>query len=286
MCAQLDTRIAAAADRDHGVIDAAGLHALGASTRQIQHRVATGRLIVLYRGVYAVGHRRLTLEGRWLAAVKACGPGAVLSHRDAAALWDLLPAIRAAIHITVPPTGRAKRNGLVLHRCLIDADSVTVRNRITVTTPTRTLVDLASTATRAQLIRAVEAAQHHHLLDLPSMRSAAAGRPGAKALIELTQDELPHTRSELEAAFLAVLDAAGIERPVMNVVIHGREVDAYWPDRSLAVELDSRRHHLSPRAFEQDRRRDGDLHRHGIATLRFTYAQITRDPGWVVKTLG
>jgi very-short-patch-repair endonuclease len=285
MCAQLDTRIAEAADRDHGVIDAAELHALGASSRQIQHRVATGRLIVLYRGVYAVGHRRLTLEGRWLAAVKACGPGAVLSHRDAAALWDLLPATRAAIHVTVPPTGRAKRRGVVLHRCLIDADSVTVRNRIPVTTPSRTLADLAATATRAQLIRATEAAQHHHLLDLPSLRSAAKGRPGATELLAITAHETPHTRSDLEAAFLSVLDAAGIERPVMNAVIHGHEVDAYWPDRNLAVELDSRRHHLTPRAFEQDRRRDGDLHRHGIATLRFTYAQITRDPGWVVTTL-
>jgi very-short-patch-repair endonuclease len=285
MCALIDTRIAAAADLDHGVLDAAELHALGASRDQIRHRVRTGRLIVLYRGVYAVGHRRLTLEGRWLAAVKACGPGAVLSHRDAAALWDLLPAIRAAIHVTVPPTGRAKRSGLVLHRCLIDADSVTVRNRIRVTSPTRTLADLAATATRAQLIRAVEAAQHHRLLDLPSMRSAAKGRPGAKELLAITQDELPHTRSELEAAFLALCDEHEIERPHMNVTIHGHEVDAYWPERNLAVELDSRRHHLTPRAFEQDRRRDADLHRHGIATLRFTYAQIARDPGWVVKTL-
>jgi very-short-patch-repair endonuclease len=285
MCALVDTRIAAAADLDHGVLSAAELHALGASRDQVRHRVRTGRLIVLYRGVYAVGHRRLTLEGRWLAAVKACGPGAVLSHRDAAALWDFLPATRAAIHVTVPPTGRAKRPGLVLHRCPIEADSVTVRSRIPVTTPTRTLVDLAATATRAQLIRAVEAAQHHRRLDLPSMRSAAAGRPGAKELLAITAHEIPHTRSELEAAVLSVLDAAGIDRPHMNVTIHGHEVDAYWPDRKLAVELDSRRHHLTPRAFEQDRRRDGDLHRHGIATLRFTYAQVTRDPGWVVRTL-
>jgi very-short-patch-repair endonuclease len=209
----------------------------------------------------------------------------VLSHRDATALWDLLPATRAAIHVTVPPSGRAKRLGLVLHRCKIVADSVTVRNRIPVTTPTRTLVDLAATATRAQLIRAVEAAQHHHLLDLPSVRSAAAGRPGAKALLAITQHETRHTRSELEAAFLSVLDDHGIPRPHMNAVIHGHEVGAYWPDHNLAVELDSRRHHLTPRAFEQDRRRDGDLHRHGVATLRFTYAQITRDRGWVVQTL-
>jgi hypothetical protein len=286
MGALLDQRIAELADRQHGVIDTADLAGLGATPQEIRRRVEARRLIRLYRGVYAVGHRRLTLEGRWLAAVKACGPGAVLSHRDAAALWDLLPATRAAIHVTVGRAGRSKRPGLVLHRSELPPDHVTTRNGIPVTTPSRTLADLASTATRAQLIRAVEAAEHHHLLDLPSMRSAAAGRPGAKALIELTQAEIPHTRSELEAAFLALLDDHGIPRPHMNVAIHGHEVDAYWPDRSLAVELDSRRHHLTPRAFEQDRRRDGDLHRHGIATLRFTYAQITRDPAWVVKTLG
>ena len=255
------------------------------AVRQVQHRVATGRLIVMYRGVYAVGHRRLTLEGRWLAAVKACGPGAVLSHRDAAALWDLLPAVRAAIHVTVGPGGRAKRPGLILHRSRLEPELVTVRNGIPVTSPSRTLADLAATEGRPRLMRAIEAADHHHLLDLPSVRAAAAGRPGAQALNELTSAEPPHTRSEFEAAFLSLCDDHGIERPLTNAVIHDHEVDAYWPARRLAVELDSRRHHLTPRAFEQDRRRDADLHRHGIATLRFTYAQVTRDPGWVARTL-
>ena len=112
----LDQRIAALADRDHGIVDVDGLRAIGASRTQIGRRIENRRLIPLYRGVYAVGHRRLTRAGTWLGAVRALGPRAVLSHTQAAALWEMRPAPGGRIHVTVPPGGRARRTGVIVHR--------------------------------------------------------------------------------------------------------------------------------------------------------------------------
>lgn len=282
----LDRLIAELADRDHGIVDVAGLGALGASRTQITHRLSARRLTPLHRGVYAYGHRRLTNEGVWLAAVRAIGPAAVLSHTHAAALHGLRPPLRGRINVTVRGTGRRQRKGIRVHNAShLPPEHVTVVNRIPVTTVSRTLADLAGTVQTPALMRAIEAAEHRKLLDVPSVLAVSAGRPGASRLKRLLQRETPHTRSEFEAALVALCDDYAIPRPVMNTVVHGHEVDAYWPDSGLAVELDSWEHHSSRAAFERDRERDAELHALGIATLRFTYAQVTTRRDWVARRL-
>jgi len=154
-----------------------------------------------------------------------------------------------------------------------------------VTTPTRTLADLAGSVSKPQLARAIEAAEFHHLLDVPSLLAVSAGRPGARRIRELTAAELPHTRSELEAAFVDLCTRYGLPRPIMNETLHGYEVDAHWPEHDLVVELDSWRHHGTRAAFERDRVRDADLHARGVVTVRFTYLQVTTRQAWVANRL-
>jgi hypothetical protein len=206
----------------------------------------------LYRGVYAVGHRKLTNEGWWLAAVRAIGPGAALSHVHAAALFDLLPARGGRVDVTVVSRGRRQRKGIRVHSVReLPRDEVTTHRRITVTTPARTLTDRAGTVDKPALARALEAAEARRLLDVPSLLAVSAGRPGAVTIRELVAHELPHTRSEFEAAFNDLCDRYGLPRPLMNTQVGGFEVDAYWPDLNLVVELDSWRHHGTRAAFER-----------------------------------
>jgi very-short-patch-repair endonuclease len=134
-------------------------------------------------------------------------------------------------------------------------------------------------------MRAIEAAEHRGLLDVPSVLEVSAGRKGAPRLKRLLRSETPHTRSEFEAALVALCDDYRIPRPATNVQVHGYEVDAYWPDRKLVVELDSWEYHGSRQAFEADRERAADLHAHDIATLRFTYDQVTERRHWVARRL-
>ncbi len=190
---RLDVRIAELAHRFHGVVDVAHLYALGASRTQIGHRIRSGRLIPLHRGVYAVGHRRLTRAGSWLAAVRAMGQGAALSHVHAVAHWDLRPPPGGRVHVTVGGKGRRQRKGILVHNADLPPEHVTVREEIPVTTPARTLADLAGTVSRPQLARAIEAADTHGLLDVPSLLAVSAGRPGAATLRALTRAEsAPH----------------------------------------------------------------------------------------------
>jgi very-short-patch-repair endonuclease len=188
--------------------------------------------------------------------------------------------------VTVPPGGRAQRKGLTIHRTTeLPPDHVTTHEGIPVTTPVRTLADLAGAVSRSQLARAIEAAEAHHLLDVPSLTAASAGRPGAGALKGLLAAETPHTRSDFEAAFLDLCDRYGLPRPHMNTMLHGYEVDAFWPDRDLVVELDSYRHHGTRAAFERDKERDAELHAHGVSTVRLTYQQVTKRHRWVAAQL-
>jgi hypothetical protein len=149
----------------------------------------------------------------WLAAVRAIGPGAVLTHTHAAALWELRPPVGGRIDVTVVSTGRGQRKGIRVHSTLeLPSDHVTAHDEIPVTTPTRTLADLAGPATRAQLLRAVEAAEYHRLLDVPSLLAVSAGRPGAAVIRQLVSEEVPHTRYDFEAAFVDRCHRYGLPR--------------------------------------------------------------------------
>jgi very-short-patch-repair endonuclease len=186
--------------------------------------------------------------------------------------------------VTVRSTGRRQRKGIRVHAVRdLPPDHVTVVDRIPVTTVARTLSDLAGILDTPALMRAIEAAERGNLLDVPSVLAVSAGRPGAHRLKRLLATATPHTRSDFEAALLAICDTYAIPRPLTNTVVHGYEVDAYWPDRNLVVELDSWEYHGTRAAFERDRERDATLHSRGIASLRFTDEQVKTRQAWIAQ---
>lgn len=265
------------------------LLALGVGAKAIEHRVRVGRLVVLHRGVYAVGHRRIGRDGRWWAALLAAGPGAVLSHFSAAAQWNLL-ASRSTVHLSVPGrTGRLRLEGVVAHRprSLPDGEVVEHADGLRTTTVARTLVDLAAVASRAELESAVEEAERQSAFDLVAIQavlSHSRGRRGTRTLREV----LLHwagpttTRSEMEIAFRAICRRAGLPEPLLNeaLVIGGThfEPDFLWPERRLIIETDGFDAHKTKAAFVRDRRRDRRLRSADYAVERFTWDDIFFNP--------
>jgi hypothetical protein len=247
--------------------------ALGLSANGIAQWVRTERLIRLHRGVYAVGHDRLRLEGRWLAAVLACGPGAVLSHRDAAALWELRQSNSAYIDVVVPSQNGRRRPGIRVHRSgRLRPEDVTVRHGIPVTTVARTLLDLADVLTRQALKRVITEAEYTNQFDLASIDAAVQNNPGRNGakLTKAAGAAGDRTRSELEQRFLALLHRHGVEPPASAAWIEGYELDFVWTRAGLVVELDGFAAHKTRAAFNADRLRDRKLWRAGFRTLRLT----------------
>jgi very-short-patch-repair endonuclease len=280
----LDQRIGGLADRQHGVVALAQLAALGLSSSAVRDRVAAGRLRRLYRGVFVFGHIALRPEGRVLAAVLACGPGAVASHRAAADVLGLLRSARARVDVTSPGRAPRRRKGIDVHgsRTLAPAD-ITTANGIPCTSVARTLLDLAEVVDRRSLERACEQAEVLRMFDRSKVEQVlerTQGRKGAALLAAVLTDhhalETP-TRSELEAKFLRLCEQASVPRPRVNEKIQGLEVDFHWPAERLIVETDGYATHGTRRAFEGDRARDRKLTRAGWRVVRFTWRQLERD---------
>ncbi|HEX2102988.1 MAG TPA: hypothetical protein VHF51_05015 [Solirubrobacteraceae bacterium] len=255
----VDGHIAALAGRQYGVVTREQLLELGLGRAAIGHRVACARLHRLHAGVFAVGHRGLRREGWWLAAVLAAGPGAVLSHRSAAALWGIWDD-RATVDVTVER--RCRRPWIDAHRTTLPEDEVTLERGIPVTTPARTLLDLAEQLAAHRLERAVHEAEYRRLtspLSLDALLTRHQGRRGTaalKAIVERGKIGATMTKSELEARFLSMLDRHDLPRPLVNHRIGRYEVDAIWPAQRLIVELDGRQAHATISAFERDRARE------------------------------
>jgi len=272
--------IARLAARQHGVVTLAQLRELGLGPRAVQRRAEAGRLHRVHRVVYAVGHAAVSPDGRRLAAVLACGPGALLSHGSAAALWGFRPTAAARFDVTVPRSGRAAPAVIRLHRPrrLADGDRAVVRG-IPLTSVARTLVDLARILLDDALARAVHEAEVLRLLDVaaivdpPVRLRRALAQPGGA------------TRSELERRFARLCRDAGLPPPRINATLHGFEVDALWPEARLVVELDGAAAHLTRRAFEEDRRRDAVLAGHGYTVVRLTWRRLTEDGAAVAQLL-
>jgi hypothetical protein len=286
----IDMETAALADRQWGVVTRAQLRALGLSAGSVDRRVRARRLLPLHRGVYALGHRRLRREAHRLAAVLACGEGAVLSHAAAAAHWGLRPSAATLIDVTVPSGRRLRRPGIRLHRhASLGAREVTRHDGVPITTPARTVLDLAATLPRRAVERALDQAEVIRVFDLHALSAVAAahaGRPGAPLLAALLREHRigsTWTRSELEEAFLALCDGASLPRPTVNGRLHGYEADFAWAD--VIVEVDGFAFHGTRRAFERDRRRDARLAAAGVRTLRFTAEQLERRPEEVLAAL-
>jgi hypothetical protein len=289
----VDRAIAELAERQHGVVNHEQLTDLGLSVGAVKHRIAAGRLHRVHVGVYAVGHRAMTGNGNRMAAVLACGPGALLSHRDAAALWGIRSTARSRIDVTVARPEARSQPGIDVHRVrsLNPADR-TEHDGIRVTTVARTLLDLAEVIRPTELERAFDEAERLRLLDLDAVVAVcerARGRRALKALAPLVADRRPEqrdTRSPLEARFLPFCQAHGIPLPAVNVEVAGLLVDAVWPAQRLVVELDSYEFHGKTRAaFEADRRRDAALQTAGYRVIRITWRQLHRHPEQVAATI-
>jgi uncharacterized protein DUF559/putative AbiEi antitoxin of type IV toxin-antitoxin system len=270
-----DQRLAATAGRQYGVVSRAQLYEMGFDNPAVARRVESGRLHRLHRGVYAVGHTIVGAHGRWLAAVLACGEGAVLSHRSAAALWGLRPTAAARIDVTVSRTsGFRSTSAIVVHRPRLRAPMV-VRDGIPVTTAGRTLADLATALPRRPLEKACEAAEALQL-DV----EVDPAHPGARRLAQIDHDLTTTTRSPLEDDFLELCDRHDLPRPLVNHRVEGFVADFCWPADRLIVETDGRRH-LTRAAFERDRARDALLIAVGWRVMRFTTRQVRDDPATV-----
>jgi len=227
-----------------------------------------------------------------MAAVLACGPDAVLSHRAAIALWELrpTPSAKAPIDVTVPGRTRKGREGIRVHnvRKLHDDDRARV-DGIPVTSVHRTLLDYAEAAGCQQLRLAIEAAERRDLLDgrrLKQLYARSRGRRGLEPLTEATAElrgPAPWTQSELERAFLALIRDAAVPEPQANVLVQGYLVDFWWPAERVVVELDGFHWHKTRRSFEEDRRKDARLQVAGIRPLRLTERRLRSEPRTVLS---
>jgi very-short-patch-repair endonuclease len=281
-----DAAVAQIAARQHGAVTVSQLHDVGLDKSAISRRLKGGRLHRVHRGVYAVGHKGLSLHGRFKAAVLACGEGAVLSHGSAAVLWGLLKPLDGPVHVSVPTTAGLKtRRGIHIHRCQALAESpsspsylpsrgrrrgglplTTRRHNIPVTSVPRTIDDLRG--------------------NLPPHLVRRAIRQAEFAGYRLDGVESDGTRSDLETAFLDLYRRCRIPRPEVNAKLGRWEVDFLWRSHRLVAEADSWTYHRGSVAFQDDHARDLDLRVAGYTVLRFSELQLEEEPERVAADVG
>jgi very-short-patch-repair endonuclease len=261
------------------------LLACGLTRTRVEHRVAAGQLQRLWRGVYAFGHQELTRSGRLIAAVLACGPGAVLGYRTAAEHWELLAVSGSEIHVTVAErAGRTRRPGIRLHQVRrLDPEDVTSRDRIPVTTVARTLVDLNAVVPDRLVEKALEQAYIRRLLAPGALEDALERANGRRTralrrLIAAERRVSTVTRSELEERFLDLIRRGGLPEPEVNARLAGYETDFLWREQRRVIEVDGFAYHSTRQAASRDRRKDDDLEAAGYGVTRFTADQILHDP--------
>jgi len=267
------------AGRQHGVVARRQLLALGFNAREIEHRVARGRLHPVRRGVYAVGWPAVTKKQRWMAAVLVCGDGAMLSHGSAAALWEIAGERPHTIDISVMRRAELRQRGLrVRGRASLRAESVTSHDRIPVTTPVQTLIDLSTELAPVGVERAVNEADKRDLIDPETLRAELdghLGEPGAKTLRALLDKRTFRlSDSNLEILFRPIAAAAGLPVPLTRQRVNGFTVDFFWPELGLVVETDGLRYHRTPATQTRDARRDRAHVLAGMTPLRFTHYEI------------
>jgi very-short-patch-repair endonuclease len=279
------------ADRQHGVVGREQLLAAGVGRGVIVRGVEAGRLRPVFRGVYAVGHVALRREGWWMAALLACGEGAALSHRTAATIWGLVTGPTLPIDVTTSRDHGRKHRQITIHRMLLAPLDALVRDNLRVTTPSRTIVDLAASLEGRALRNAVERAQDLRRFDpndIHTTLARAPRRPGTRRLHDLITVLAPdedNARSHLERLFLRLTRRARLPKPTTNHDIAGRRCDFAWPVERLVVETDGYRYHSSPTAKRRDHRRDRQLTALGWRPVRFTYEEVAFEPSMVGEEL-
>jgi very-short-patch-repair endonuclease len=281
-----DRGIWALVKRQHGVVAHRQLRELGLGPSSICWRIKSGRLHPVRRGVYAVGRPETSPHGRWMAALLACGPGAVLSHGSAAALWGFGGEPRNLVEVSLPTGRRTRQPGIRAHRrAALRPDEVTEHEGVAVTSPIRTLIDQATRLTPARLERAVNEADKLERVRADVLYAALDAHkrePGVGALRRLL-DPL-HFRlsdSELERAMRPVAKGAGLPVPETKVWVNKFEVDFFWPGLGIIVEADGLRYHRTASQQRRGLERDQAHIAAGLWPLRFSHWQIAREPAHV-----
>jgi very-short-patch-repair endonuclease len=270
-----DQIIARLAWWNHGVVTRQRLLAAGITQKEIRVRIARGSLIVVYPGVYRVGHRAPSVEADYMAAVLACGEGALLMEAAAAHLYRLIRGDAPAPVVRTRTERRIK--GIETHRQRGRKAPGTEWKGIPITTVPQTLIDLTPSMPTDQLARAAHEAQVRF-----GIRPDPTMPPKLRAIL---LGDIPVTLSELEARFLTLLAENGLPRPVTNRRAGQKRVDCRWPAHRLTVELDSYRYHHTRHAWEQDRRREREAHARGDQHRRYTYGDVFEDPGAILAEL-
>jgi hypothetical protein len=278
--------VARRAASQHGVVTVDQLRELGLTYEVIRRRVEVGRLHRLYRGVYAVGHRKLSRDGHLRAALYAAGPTAQLSHRTAAGLHGLRALNLRQIEVTVVGANSGRRAGLSIHRTgtPFHRDDTSSINGLNFSSVPRVLVELAPTATESELERLITLAVRRQILTHHKLESALQRdirRPGIGTLkaAYAAYRPRPDRASNLERAFDRLLVRhPEIPEPVRNFRLGPWELDNYWPEQKVVLELDGRPYHVAVQDMERDRFRDAQLLREGICTLRITDQRFEADP--------
>jgi Protein of unknown function (DUF559) len=286
-----DEAIGRLATAQQGRVSREQLLGLGLGRGAIEHRLLTGRLRPVHRGVYAVGHEAPSREADWMAAVLAVGEGAALSHWSAAHLWRLRPGRGPVSHVTCPRRRRSP-SGIRVHFAVLPADEVTIEDGIPVTTASRVALDLAPLLPSASLTRAIAEAERRRLShgpSLPELLDRYPRRAGTPKLRAILGKPIPFTRSDLEARFVELVDHAGLPRPETNglVELPGRrsEADFVWRAQRLMVELDHYATHGDSFAFATDRARDRAAQLAGWAVVRVTDTQLEAEPERIAADL-
>jgi predicted transcriptional regulator of viral defense system len=290
---QIATRaVGRVAGRQHGVIAHGQLLAAGVTASTIGRWLKEGRLLPLYRGVYALGHASLVVAARRLAAVLAAGPDATLVVRSAAGLHGLLSDNRKRVDVATPRAGGRGHADIIAHRRTLRADEVTTVDGIPVTTVERTLLDIAATGRPGDLAKALERAEELRVLDLRRLRRQirrSRGQRGVarlRAAVDALEPQDPRfIRSKLEQGVLRLIKQHRLPEPKVNLWLHEWEVDLHWPDLRIAIELDGWQGHRTKAARDRDYDRDLGLARHGYVTHRISWDQYRHDRANVAAAL-
>ena len=288
---RVERAIAALSTQQKGLLTRRQLLGLGVTPSAIDHRLKAGRLVPIFRGVYFTGHGPLPERARELAATLAYVPHGLVSRRSAAVLWLLIqPAPAHPIDVTVPRGRGEGQAGIRLHHVReLHRDEVRRLDGIPVTTPARTLLDLAGDLRLRQLEQALAEAQARRLVSRPHLLHLLdryRGRPGTPALRHVVGGGTPAlTHSEAEERLLALVRRAGLPEPAVNARVGRYEVDFLWREQRLIVEIDDFAFHSSRTAFERDRARDAALQAEGWRVVRFTWRRLVEEPERLVAMI-
>jgi very-short-patch-repair endonuclease/predicted transcriptional regulator of viral defense system len=292
----VDVEVTRIARSQHGLVSLGQLVAAGLSESAVRKRVATGRLERVHFGAFRIGGSTPTPESRLMAAVLACGPDAVLSHRSAAALWGFIEPSDGPVHVTAGNRRGRAPEGIAAHRnASLGPGDRTVLHNVPCTSVPRLMLDLAAELSIGELKGAVAQAEVKKRLRHPLVREQIRRHRGRRgvAILRVVLDgihpDTKRTRSELEVLFLAMCTTARIPRPEVNTKLRvaGRrlEVDFLWRQAGLIVEADSRRFHDTYSAFVTDREREQKLQLAGWRVSHCTWEQVERNPRALGQTI-